>query len=343
MTDITQPTGPKPDESTARRRCNAVTQLARSSPQQHKKDSSLSGTDRNGHFKVLRPPLPLKPKKQKINLTSRPLPGQLLPPITASAERDDIKVKGESKALLAPNKTGSLHRPKNHCPIPKLDPSCLPQHCILPQHVVLENIKPTKSQKPSGKQSQSAKLEPVRKRQTEWTTASSGPLGTFLTRDESDLSQSKFSSSTFERSRERMTSSGPLRLDEMVLAEGVSLLDPPRDGKSCLQWKPPGVCMNLNPIQSEAVVPLYSVEQVVAGPPQVIPLSQPQKWDCSQKSSISGTWSHNWFEIIGLNKCKESDNIKTKRASQTESLLNACEHLCVVNTFTLCHKYIYFL
>lgn len=276
MADITQAAGPKPDGSTARQRCNAVTQPARSSPQQRKKNASLSGTDRNGH-KVPRPPPPLKLKTQKVHLTSRPLPGQLLPPITTSAEREDIRVKSENKALLAPNKSGLLHQPKNHCPIPKLDPSCLPQHCILPQHVVLENIKPTKFQKPLRKQSQSAKLEPVRKRQTEWTTASSGSIGMFLTRDETDLGQSEFSSSTFEGSRERMTSSGPLRLDEMELAEGVSLLDPLRDVKSCLQWKLPGLCTNLNPIQSEAAVPLYSVEQVIAGPPQIIKLSQPQK------------------------------------------------------------------
>lgn len=75
-----------------------------------------------------------------------------------------------------------------------------------------------------------------------------------------------------------MLSSGPLTLDKMKLAEGVLLLDPPAEGeKKYLQSELIGLATKLNPIQSGAAVPLYSMEQVIAGPPQVTQLFQNQK------------------------------------------------------------------
>lgn len=277
MADITQAEEQKPEKSTSKQQRNAATQLAYSSPHQHKKGTTLSSPARSDQGKVPCPCPPLKLKKQKMNLTPRPLPGQLLPPITTSPEREEVELKRESKPLLAPNSmTGSLLPLRNQRPIPKLDPNHLPQHCVFPQHMILDNVTPPICQKSSGKPSQLTKLEPISKPQTEMATSSSDDSGMLLKRDETDFRLDQLSSSTYGRSRERMSSSGPLTLDKMKLAEGVSLLDPPADEKNYLQSKPPGLATNLNPIQSDAAVPLYSVEQVIAGPPQVTPLFQHQ-------------------------------------------------------------------
>lgn len=274
MADITQAEEQKPEKSKSKQQRNAAIQPAYSSPHQHKKGTSLSSPARSGQGKVLCPCPPLKLKKQKINLTPRPLPGQLLPPITTSPEREDVQVKIENKPVLATR--GYLLQLRNQRPIPKLDLSHLPQHCIFPQHVVLDNITPTICQKSSGKPSQLAKLEPVSKAQTEVATSSNDYSGLFLKKDEADVSLDHLASSTYGRSRERMLSSGPLTLDTMKLADGVSLLDPQADENNYLQSKPLGVATKLNPIQSDAAVPLYSVEQVIAGLPQVTSLFQHQ-------------------------------------------------------------------
>lgn len=288
MPDIIQAEEQKPEKSTSKEQRNATTQLAHSSPHQHKQGTSLSSSAKSGQGKV---PCPLfKLKKQKKNLTPRPLPDQILPPITISPEREEVEVKSENKPLLAPNSTtGSLPLLRNLRPIPKLDPSHLPQHCIFPQHVVLDNKTPIKCQKSSGKASQLAKLEPVSKPQTEMATSSSNYSRMFLKRNEADIRLDHLSSSTYGCSREKMPSLGPLTLDKMKLAEGVSLLDPSVDEKSYLQSKLLGLATKLNPIQSDAAVPLYSVEQVIAGPPQVTPLFQHQNWHYTYKSYIPGT------------------------------------------------------
>lgn len=274
MPDTTQTEEQKPEKLKSKQLQNAATQLPFSFPHQHKKGTSLSSPDRSSQGKVLSPCPPLKLKKQKMKLTPRPLPGHLLPPITTSPERKEVEVKSENKQHL--DTKGFLLQLRNQRTIPKLDLSHLPQHCIVPQHVVLDNITPTTCQKSSGKPSQLAKLEPVSKAQTEVATTSNDYSGMFLRRDEADISLDYLSSSTYGRSRERMQSSGPPTLDTMKLAEGVSILDPQADDNKYLQSKLLGVATKLNPIQSDAAVPLYSVEQVIAGPPQVTPLFQHQ-------------------------------------------------------------------
>lgn len=261
----------------ARQQCHAKKELSSSPPQPGKKETSLSSPARSSHSKVPGPCPPLKLKKQKMNLPTRPLPGQLLPPITPSTEREDVEIKSENTTILAADATtGSSHKLKSHPPIPKLDPSCLPQHRVLLQHMVLDNIMPKQCLKSSGKPSQLAKLEAVSKHQRQKTASSSDLSELFLKRDEADLRLSNSSSFTYEGSRKRMSSSEPLRLDKMKLADGVSLLDPPVDDKDYLQSNLPGLSTDLNPIQSVAAMPLYSLEQVIAGPPQVTPLFQPQ-------------------------------------------------------------------
>lgn len=274
MTDITQAEEQKPEKSTSKQQRNAATQLADSSTHQHQKGASLSSPARSSQGKAKRPCLPLKPKKQKMNLTSWPLPGPSLPPITTSPGREEAEVKSKNKPFLAPNSMpASLLSLRKQRPIPKLDPSHLPQHSVFPQHVVLDNTTPAICQKSSGKPSRLSKLEPISKPQTEMGTSSSNYSGIFLKKDEADVRLDHLSSCTYGRSRERMPSSGPLTLDKMKFAKGVSLLDPLED-KNYLQSKLIGLATKLNPIQSEAAVPLYSVEQVIAGPPQVTPFHQ---------------------------------------------------------------------
>lgn len=275
MPDTTQTEEQKPEKSKSKQQQNAAPQLPRSFHHQHKKGTSLCSPDRSSQGKVLSHCPPLKLKKQKMNLTPRPLPGQLLPPITTSPQREEVEVKSENKPHL--DTKGFLLQLRNQRTIPKLDLSYLPQHCIIPQHMILDNITSTTCQKSSGKPSQLAKVEPVSKAQTEVATSSNDYTGMFLKRDEADISLDHLYSSTYGHSRERMPSSGPLMLDTMKLAEGVSILDPQADDNNYLQSKLLGVATKLNPIHSDAAVPLYSVEQVIAGPPQVTPLFQPQK------------------------------------------------------------------
>lgn len=271
VTDITPAKEQKPRKSTAKQQRNAEIQLASGSPQQLKKEASLSSAARSSHPKVLYPPL--KPKKEKMNLSTAPAPGPFLPPIAAAADREDGEVKREDKSLLAPDATtGSVRRRKSH-PIPKLDPSRLPQHQVLLQHMVSDSIA-AKCQKSSRRPSQVANQEAESKHQTETTASSSELSGLLLKRDEPEPRLSNLCSSTLEGRRARMPSSGPLRLDDMKLAEGVSLLDPPADDKMHLQSDLPGLSKALKPIQSDAAGPLYSLEQVIAGPPQVTPSVQ---------------------------------------------------------------------
>lgn len=262
--DVTQAEKQTPAQSTTKQQCEGATQITHIPPQQHQREAILSS-------RITVPPLKLKEKK--LNSTSPRLPVRLLPPITTSAKREEVKVK--HRKLSAPQSTtGSLHQLRNQRPIPKLDPSCLPQLCVFPQHAVLDNIQPTKCQKPSGRLSQLTKLEPVREHHLDSATSSRDLSGTFLKRDEADLSLGYSSISTYKHSRERTGSSGRLSLEKIKLAEGVSLLDP--DNKIYLPSKLPSLSTKLNPIQSDAALPLYSVEQVIAGPPQVKPLIQPQ-------------------------------------------------------------------
>lgn len=289
MVDIIQAEAQKPAKSISKQQRNAVTQLACSSPPLHKKGTSLSSPPRSLQGKAPCVCPPLKLKKQKMVISPRPQPCQLLPPISTAPEREEVEVKSENRPLLAPSSTtGPLLRLRNQRPIPKLDPSHLPQHCVFPQHMVLDSITPI-SQKSSRKPSQLSKLVPVFKSQTEMATSSSDYSGMFLKRDEAAGRLDHLSSSTYGHSRERTPSLGPLTLDKMKLAEGVSLLDPPADEKNYLQSKLLGLATKLNPIQSGTAVPLYSVEQVIAGPPQVTQLFQPKKWNYTHKSYISGT------------------------------------------------------
>lgn len=225
-----------------------------------------------------RPPPKLNQnKKQIINSPPQSVPARLLPALPQSAERQNMKAQSEKEIHSAPNHMrGSLHQNKNHRPIPRLDPSHLPQHCILPEYVILGNKKPIQYQRTLEKPSELAKLEQISHQQTMGTVVTLKPLrgsrdppDRFQKRKEADHRLNNFSS-TLRHSREAMVSSGSLRLDKMKLAEGVSVIDPQSDDDNALKSNLPFVSTKLRPIQSDAAKPRYSVEQVTAGPPSQV-------------------------------------------------------------------------
>uniref|UniRef100_A0A8C4IUR6 Uncharacterized protein n=1 Tax=Dicentrarchus labrax TaxID=13489 RepID=A0A8C4IUR6_DICLA len=237
-----------------KQQCNVMAQ-ANSSPKTSEKQTSPRRPVRDKRYKLLSPRPSLNidlEKKQQIILPPKPVPRKSLPPLSCSAEKQDVE--GKNKTPSVSNRTtGSLHQHKDYQRIPRLDPSSLPRHFIFPQYEILDNncAKPN-SKKPSGQ----SKLEPrYNKKQTEWTVTSLKPLT-------------------------RMVSSGPLRLETMELAKGVSLLEPQAVDINSFKFKLPAPSTKLRLIQSDAAVPLFSVEQVTTGPPpQVTPLFQSENWD----------------------------------------------------------------
>lgn len=224
---------------------------------------------------VLSPRSPTKvrqKKKQQVDLPSKPVPGKLLPPLPCTVEKKDVEVKGKNRT----HTSRSSDQHKDYQPIPRLDHSRLPRHSIFPQYDILDDIytKPN-SKKPRGL----SKLEPrYNMQQTKWTVTSLKPLISSKNqpvrrRNEADVSLVKFSPSRYRK--EGMVSSGPLRLDTVDLAKGVSLLDPQTVDINFFKFNSPVQSTKLKPIRSDAAVPLFSVHEVTAGPPpQVTPLIQ---------------------------------------------------------------------
>ncbi|XP_051279732.1 uncharacterized protein C2orf81 homolog [Dicentrarchus labrax] len=275
---------PVQTEPSVKQQCNVMAQ-ANSSPKTSEKQTSPRRPVRDKRYKLLSPRPSLNidlEKKQQIILPPKPVPRKSLPPLSCSAEKQDVE--GKNKTPSVSNRTtGSLHQHKDYQRIPRLDPSSLPRHFIFPQYEILDNncAKPN-SKKPSGQ----SKLEPrYNKKQTEWTVTSLKPLTSsqdrpekFQRRKDADLWQKKLS--PYRHRREGMVSSGPLRLETMELAKGVSLLEPQAVDINSFKFKLPAPSTKLRLIQSDAAVPLFSVEQVTTGPPpQVTPLFQSENWD----------------------------------------------------------------
>ena len=287
MVDVCQI--PKQPEPTANQQCDDLPQTC-CSPKQCEKEISPKDTFRDKNNKLLVPQPSSKAdqsKKHQINSLPKPVRSKLLPPLSRSVEKKEVEVESENWTNFASYPLAESICKRKDQPIPRLDPSQLPRHCISPQYEILNNYgtNPTLRQHKYTKPSRLSKAEHMRKPQSHWTITSLKPLihskdppQEFQRRSVADLWLKKLSSS--RRTKEGMQSSGPLRLDKLELAKGVSLLDPQATNIDAFRFNFPVLPSKLRPIQSDAGVPLYSVEQVITGPPpQVMPTLQSSNQD----------------------------------------------------------------
>uniref|UniRef100_UPI0037E9C74D uncharacterized protein C2orf81 homolog n=1 Tax=Semicossyphus pulcher TaxID=241346 RepID=UPI0037E9C74D len=271
---------PVQTEPRVNQQCTAKARTS-SSPKQTEKVTSPRRPVTDERCKMFSPRPPPRMNRQKLqqeHLLPKPVQSKLLPPLSCSAEKKDIGVE-RTRRTLSSHVTGSFYQHKDQKPIPKLDPSCLPRHCIFPQFEIVDNnyTKPV-SKKPSGE----SKLElRSSKKKNDWSTITLKQLTSSKDeprrRNEADIWLKKVSPS---RGRiEGMVSTGPLRLNTMDLANGVSLLDPQTVGINSFKFNPPAQTTNLRLIRN-AAVPMFSVDQVTTGPPpQVTPLVQCKNCD----------------------------------------------------------------
>lgn len=260
-----------------------VVPLSSYSPKQCEKETSPRRPGRQKLNNVLSPhPSPKVDRNQKQQTRSLPrsVRGKLLPRLSCSSERQDVEVKRVNRTFSVSNHlTRSLNHLKDHQPIPRLEPSNFPRHCIIPQYEILDNANTKSSSK---KQSRLYKLEQTsyKEQQPESTvtslrllTSTKDQSGEFQRRNEADLCLRKPSPSG--HSKDGMLLSGSLRLDMMEFTKGVSLLDPQADVINSVKFTLPALSTKLRPIQHEATVPLYSIEQVAtARPSKVSPVFQ---------------------------------------------------------------------
>ncbi len=256
-----------------------------SPPKQSEKETSPKRSVIDKHYGVHSPrsSQKLDRKKMQINFSPKPVQSKLLPLLSCSSGKKDVEREGKNRTYSVSNHmTRSLCQPKDRL-IPKLDPSSLPRHSIIPQYEILDN----NCTKPISKRSSGLpKLEPrCNSQQAEWmlnsprppTSSKDGPERS-QRRKEADIWLKKLSPSRHRK--EGLVFSGPLRLDQMELAPGVSLLKPHAVDVNSFRFNSPSLSPMLKPIQSDATVPVLSVEQLTKGPsPQVTPLFQSRSWD----------------------------------------------------------------
>ncbi|XP_007562656.1 uncharacterized protein C2orf81 homolog [Poecilia formosa] len=204
---------------------------------------------------------------------------KLLPPLSGSSEKKDVEVEveveGEDKDSVA-SKTPLGYRCKDLQPIPKLDPKRLPRHCICPEYEIVSNDFAKPSPRKSGVL---PRLEPKptkqksKRAETPSKTISKEPPERFHQRHYDNIHLHK-------QDKERLKLFGPLRLDTMILAKGVSLLDSQAAENIPPKMSYPSQATNLKPMPSDVAVPIYSVDQVAAGPtPRVTPITQTKNCD----------------------------------------------------------------
>ncbi|XP_060927112.1 uncharacterized protein C2orf81 homolog [Limanda limanda] len=219
-------TGPADDQQ-----CDVMAQT-KSSPKQPDMETSPRKPVDNKQCKVLIPRPPPKidvKKKQQFNFPPKPVAG-ILPPILSCSElKKDVEAEDKRGVYCVYNNmAGPSHQFKKYQSIPRLDSSSLPRHAIFPEYEIVDSDQ----EKPNPKKpSRLSKLEPkYNKQKSDWTITTVMPLTSsknkpakFHRRNEADVFLKKLS--PFRRRQEGMKFSGSLKLDTMVLAQGVTMRD----------------------------------------------------------------------------------------------------------------------
>ncbi|XP_061578940.1 uncharacterized protein C2orf81 homolog [Cololabis saira] len=159
----------------------------------------------------------------------------------------------------------------------QLDPSSLPRHFILTEYEIVDNdILKDKPKKITGP------LRPhptLNKQGSECTVVSANPLTSSKDQPKQLQKRKDGNVCPSTHGKERHVSSGPLTPDTRVLEKAASLLDPTTAviHPLTLDYRSQS---KLKPVQSKPAVPLFSVDQVTAGPPpKVTPLFPPTNSD----------------------------------------------------------------
>ncbi|XP_029019572.1 uncharacterized protein C2orf81 homolog [Betta splendens] len=236
----------------------------------------VSKNDRKG-FSPHPPPKIERKKKQQFAVIPKPVPGNSLPSLSCSVKDSSGTAEGRCRARSFPNhKSGPFFQPKGQQPITKLDLAALPRHCVIPLYEIVDT-NCTKPKKPSAL----SKLESKYKKQQAERTATSlklvpsstDPPAEFQTTNKAQVSPKDMSPSSY--GKEGMVSSESVRLNTMVLAKGVTLLDPKTAQMDPPRFYPAKQSTKLRPIRRDAAMPKFSADQITSGlPPQVTPLFQ---------------------------------------------------------------------
>lgn len=216
-----------------------------------------------------RSPVKTNQKKEQANIH---VPVKTLSPSSVKKVHDEIKSdKTEDPAFKG--RPTSAHHLQNCQPVPKLDPSRLPQRYVVLEYEILDDIKPN-PKKPGG---------PLRLEPTLSKCQSERKINSSLSSKDQPQASSERSEHGVCMSRNKKQQrglSGPRRSDMNILAEGVSLLDVQDVESSPVKWSGPSASTQMKPIRSDAAVPMFSVDQVTAGPaPRVLPPSQSKNCD----------------------------------------------------------------
>ncbi|XP_054630498.1 uncharacterized protein C2orf81 homolog [Dunckerocampus dactyliophorus] len=210
-------------------------------------------------------------KKLKASLSPKLAPRAVLPAVSCSAEKRETKY--ENKLPSVSKRTAkSSHQQKETRSIRKPDHTSLPHYWITPQYEILNNSTKT------GKKSRSSKPPAVHnKQQTDIMGTSRNPANRTQPAkpaDKTDVQQRMLSTIKDEEMIARA-----LRLDTMHLEKGVSLMNHQRTEVGPEELKPQAQSAKLWPIPSDAVTPLFSLDQLTTGrPPQVTPLLWSEKF-----------------------------------------------------------------
>lgn len=191
------------------------------------------------------PPPKTEKKYKKVLLHAKP--NERLPPLSHSTEKKisiTEKTEDENLSLIVnTKKSAPLNLPNKHKAIQKLDPASLPDHCVFPKYEIVDPNAKTQKKRANRPPHKPTKQEP------EWPEKSQ--------RTETDVTPKYGTVSSF----------GPLRLEAMTLAKGVTFAQC-RDLN--LPMAPPQTPpVKLRPIRTEPELSKFSVDQFFVADPQV--------------------------------------------------------------------------